>query len=66
MTEPSPLSFFGPGLDPGPSFVELARQVRPSILPGAALVGFEGGDAVRRLTSRTAPPSSRSATPAAS
>jgi proteasome beta subunit len=43
MTEPSPLSFFGPGLDPGPSFVELARQVRPSILPGAAIVGFDGG-----------------------
>jgi proteasome beta subunit len=42
MTEPSPLSFFGPGLDPGPSFVELARQVRPSILPGAAIVGFDG------------------------
>jgi proteasome beta subunit len=39
MTEPSPLSFFGPGLDPGPSFVELARQVRPSILPGMGLVG---------------------------
>src|SRR5258708_28679402 len=37
MTEPSPLSFFGPGLDPGPSFVELARQVRPSILPGMGL-----------------------------
>jgi proteasome beta subunit len=43
MTEPSPLSFFGSGLDPGPSFVELVRQVRPSILPGAALVGFDGG-----------------------
>jgi proteasome beta subunit len=39
MTEPSPLSFFGPGLDPGPSFVELARQVRPSILPGGGLDG---------------------------
>jgi proteasome beta subunit len=39
MTEPSPLSFFGPGLDPGPSFVELARQVRPSILPGMGLGG---------------------------
>jgi proteasome beta subunit len=39
MTEPSPLSFFGPGLDPGPSFVELARQVRPSILPGMGLEG---------------------------
>jgi proteasome beta subunit len=39
MTEPSPLSFFGPGLDPGPSFVELARQVRPSILPGGTLDG---------------------------
>jgi proteasome beta subunit len=39
MTEPSPLSFFGPGLDPGPSFVELARQVRPSILPGMGLDG---------------------------
>jgi proteasome beta subunit len=37
MTEPSPLSFFGPGLDPGPSFVELVRQVRPSILPGRGL-----------------------------
>jgi proteasome beta subunit len=39
MTEPSPLSFFGPGLDPGPSFVELVRQVRPSILPGGVLDG---------------------------
>ncbi|HEX4490455.1 MAG TPA: proteasome subunit beta [Acidimicrobiia bacterium] len=39
MTEPSPLSFFGPGLDPGPSFVELIRQVRPSILPGGELDG---------------------------
>jgi proteasome beta subunit len=39
MNEPSPLSFFGPGLDPGPSFVELARQVRPSILPGMGLDG---------------------------
>src|SRR5207244_4240033 len=27
----------GPGLDPGPSFVELARQVRPSILPGMGI-----------------------------
>jgi proteasome beta subunit len=42
MTEPSPLSFFGPGLDPGPSFVELARQVRPSILPGMGLEGSPG------------------------
>jgi proteasome beta subunit len=42
MTEPSPLSFFGAGLDPGPSFVELVRQVRPSILPGGAIVGFDG------------------------
>jgi proteasome beta subunit len=42
MTEPSPLSFFGAGLDPGPSFVELVRQVRPSILPGGAIAGFDG------------------------
>ncbi len=46
MTEPSPLSFFGPGLDPGPSFVELLRQVRPSALPvdglaGAGALGLE-------------------------
>jgi proteasome beta subunit len=50
MTEPSPLSFFGPGLDPGPSFVELLRQVRPSVLPGGAL-GDAGRDAVPLLAS---------------
>jgi proteasome beta subunit len=36
MSEPR-LPFFGPGLDPGPSFVDLLRRVAPHDLPGAAL-----------------------------
>jgi proteasome beta subunit len=36
----SPLPTFGPGLDPGSSFVELLRKVAPHDLPGA---GLEGG-----------------------
>src|SRR5581483_2003237 len=35
MTEPS-LPFFGPGLDPGPSFPDLLRRVAPHALPGAS------------------------------
>jgi proteasome beta subunit len=33
----SPLPTFGPGLDPGSSFVDLLRQVAPHDLPGAGL-----------------------------
>jgi proteasome beta subunit len=35
MNEPS-LPFFGPGVDPGPSFVELLRRVSPPAAPGIA------------------------------
>ena len=35
----SPLPSFGPGLDPGSSFVDLLRQVAPHDLPGAGLAG---------------------------
>jgi len=35
----SPLPTFGPGLDPGSSFVDLLRQVAPHDLPGASLTG---------------------------
>ncbi len=35
----SPLPTFGPGLDPGSSFVDLLRLVAPHDLPGASLVG---------------------------
>src|SRR6201995_3043468 len=35
----SPLPTFGPGLDPGSSFVDLLRQVAPHDLPGAGLAG---------------------------
>ena len=38
----SPLPTFGPGLDPGSSFVDLLRQVAPHELPGAALSGTTG------------------------
>jgi proteasome beta subunit len=37
-----PLPTFGPGLDPGSSFVDLLRQVAPHDLPGAGLVGTTG------------------------
>ena len=39
----SPLPTFGPGLDPGSSFVDLLRQVAPHELPGAALSGATVG-----------------------
>ncbi len=38
----SPLPSFGPGLDPGSSFVELLRQVAPHSLPGAGSSGSGG------------------------
>ena len=58
----SPLPSFGPGLDPGSSFVDLLRQVAPDEPPGcrARRAGRR-----RRSRSPTAPPWSRSATPAA-
>ncbi len=34
-----PLPLFSPGLDPGPSFVDLLRKVAPHELPGAGLEG---------------------------
>src|SRR5437879_792115 len=36
MPEPSPLPLFSPSIDPGPSFAELLRQVRPHQLPNTA------------------------------
>jgi proteasome beta subunit len=36
MTEPM-LPFFGPGVDPGPSFAELLRRMAPAGLPGTGL-----------------------------
>jgi proteasome beta subunit len=33
MTEPSMLPLFAPGVDPGPSFVDLLRQVAPAATP---------------------------------
>src|SRR6476619_1156743 len=33
MTEPSMLPLFAPGVDPGPSFVDLLRQVSPGAVP---------------------------------
>ena len=33
MTEPSMLPLFAPGTDPGPSFVDLLRQVAPGAVP---------------------------------
>jgi len=39
----SPLPTFGPGLDPGSSFVDLLRQVAPHDLPGAGLAQTAGG-----------------------
>jgi proteasome beta subunit len=33
MTEPSMLPFFAPGVDPGPSFVDLLRHVAPDAAP---------------------------------
>ncbi len=43
MSEP-PLPSFGPGLDPGPSFVDLLRRVSPHSVPGA-VPGAAGGGA---------------------
>jgi proteasome beta subunit len=40
MTEPSMLPLFAPGVDPGPSFVELLRQVSPAGTP--PVVGVAG------------------------
>ena len=37
-----PLPTFGPGLDPGSSFVDLLRQVAPHDLPGAGLTQTGG------------------------
>lgn len=43
MTD-SPLPFFAPTLDPGPSFLDLLRRVQPEALPGAGLdLGLAGG-----------------------
>jgi proteasome beta subunit len=36
MTEPSMLPLFAPGVDPGPSFVDLLRQVSPGAMPWSA------------------------------
>src|SRR6476659_7209356 len=43
MPEPSPLPLFSPNIDPGPSFAELLRQVRPHQLPspGGSTAGLE-------------------------
>jgi proteasome beta subunit len=45
----SPLPTFGPGLDPGSSFVDLLRQVAPHELPGAGLAGTTAGVAPREV-----------------
>lgn len=42
MAEP-PLPSFGPGLDPGPSFVDYLRRVAPHAVPGADRGGAGGG-----------------------
>src|SRR5262245_44872586 len=34
------MPFFAPGMDPGPSFVDLLRPVPPPALPGASLQGM--------------------------
>lgn len=48
----SPLPTFGPGLDPGSSFVDLLRQVAPHDLPGAGLAQA-GGSAPAEITHGT-------------
>ena len=58
----SPLPTFGPGLDPGSSFVDLLRQVAPHDLPGAGLAGTGGARAVEITHGTTVSPS---ATPTA-
>ncbi|HZR13384.1 MAG TPA: proteasome subunit beta [Acidimicrobiia bacterium] len=52
MTEPS-LPFFGPGLDPGPSFADLLRRVAPHALPGASLDIDHVGGAPFEITHAT-------------
>src|SRR5829696_6920506 len=49
----SPLPTFGPGLDPGSSFVDLLRQVAPHGLPGAGLAGAGGGGVPIEVTHGT-------------
>src|SRR5262245_36669559 len=49
----SPLPSFGPGLDPGSSFVDLLRQVAPHELPGAALGTATIGNAPVEITHGT-------------
>jgi proteasome beta subunit len=49
----SPLPTFGPGLDPGSSFVDLLRQVAPHELPGAGLAGTGGGGVPIEVTHGT-------------
>jgi proteasome beta subunit len=49
----SPLPTFGPGLDPGSSFVDLLRQVAPHELPGGALTGSAPGTVPVEITHGT-------------
>jgi proteasome beta subunit len=49
----SPLPTFGPGLDPGSSFVDLLRQVAPHELPGAGLAGTGGAGVPIEVTHGT-------------
>jgi proteasome beta subunit len=49
----SPLPTFGPGLDPGSSFVDLLRQVAPHDLPGAGVAQAGGGTAPVEVTHGT-------------
>jgi len=49
----SPLPTFGPGLDPGSSFVDLLRQVAPHDLPGAGLAGAGGAGVPIEVTHGT-------------
>src|SRR3954462_2246709 len=49
MTEPSMLPLFAPGVDPGPSFVDLLRQVSP----GTALAATQPGVTPFEITHAT-------------
>ena len=49
----SPLPTFGPGLDPGSSFVDLLRQLAPHDLPGAGLAGAGGNGVPIEVTHGT-------------
>jgi len=49
----SPLPTFGPGLDPGSSFLDLLRQVAPHGLPGAGLAGTMSGATPGEITHGT-------------